>query len=329
MLVVGAGAVGQVYAHYMVRGGARVSLLVKPKHLEACRAGFVLYPLRGRGRGRGHPLRDLELLTSSDEVAARRWDQVWLCVSSTGLRGGADSPEAPSWLDALLPAIGDATIVSLQPDLGDRAFLTHRVPGSQLVTGLISFAAYQHPLPGAPRRRAVKSDAPGVAFYEPPLGPNLFSGERARVDAVVAALRRGGGPARRVKDVPKTMAFSSAMLIPGVAALEVAGWSLHRLTTPPGRALARDAIRQATAVARPGYMRWLVALFTSALVLRIAGVLAPRLAPFDLEVYLRYHFSKVGDQTRLMITTFRDRARAQQLPCDALETLLERLGEHP
>ena len=49
VLVVGAGAVGQVYGHALARGGARVTFLVKPKHVEEARRGFVLYELN-RGR---------------------------------------------------------------------------------------------------------------------------------------------------------------------------------------------------------------------------------------------------------------------------------------
>ncbi|MCB9754112.1 MAG: ketopantoate reductase [Myxococcales bacterium] len=325
VLIVGAGAVGQVYALHLVRGGAKVSVFVKPRHADACREGFLLYPLRGRGRRCGAPLRGLEVLTRGDEVAARRWDQVWLCVSSTGLRGDASAPEDPSWLDEFVPAVGDATIVCLQPDLGDRAYLTRRAPASQLVTGLISFVAYQHPLPGASAKRPIASAAPGVAFYETWLSPNVFSGERERTREVVAALRRGGGTAKRVADVPALMAFTSSLLIPGVAALEVAGWSIRQLTTTR-RALARDAIRQATAAARPGYRRGLVWLVTSAPVLWLVGALMPWLAPFDLETYFRYHFTKVGDQTRLMLATYRERAAARGSDHDALDRLLAALG---
>ncbi len=46
VLVVGAGAVGQVYGLYLRRGGARVSFLVKPAHAAWCQRGFALHRLR-------------------------------------------------------------------------------------------------------------------------------------------------------------------------------------------------------------------------------------------------------------------------------------------
>ena len=63
----------------------------------------------------------------------------------------------------------------------------------------------------------------------------------------------------------KITAFSSSLLIPGIATLELANWSLRQLTTRPRRALARAAIREATACAAPGVRRWLVHLVTNAL----------------------------------------------------------------
>ena len=90
--------------------------------------------------------------------------------------------------------------------------------------------------------------------------------------------------------------------------------------------VTRDAIRQATAAARPGYRRGLVWLVTSAPVLWLVGALMPWLAPFDLETYFRYHFTKVGDQTRLMLATYRERAAARGSDHDALDRLLAALG---
>src|SRR6185436_20748884 len=104
-LVVGAGAVGQVYARHLALGGATVTFLVKPARAAACQAGLTLYPLHAGGR----PQRfTAPVLTSLEEVARQRWDAVFLAVSSTALRDGA-------WLGALLAALGDATVVLLQP----------------------------------------------------------------------------------------------------------------------------------------------------------------------------------------------------------------------
>ena len=129
-LVVGAGAVGQVYGHHLQRGGAEVWFLVKPKYAEECRAGFTVYPLNDRRR-RAEPRRFAAdgVVTRDDEVAAEAWDQVYLTVSSTALRG--------PWLPGLARAVGDATVISLQPGIEDRKHVVQYVPEARLVSGLI------------------------------------------------------------------------------------------------------------------------------------------------------------------------------------------------
>ena len=47
------------------------------------------------------------VVTRPEEVAAQRWDQVYVTVSSAALRG--------PWFEALARSIGNATLVLLQP----------------------------------------------------------------------------------------------------------------------------------------------------------------------------------------------------------------------
>jgi 2-dehydropantoate 2-reductase len=49
--------------------------------------------------------------------------------------------------------------------------------------------------------------------------------------------------------------------------------------------------------------------------------LAPVLMPFDLETYLAYHFTKVGDQTRQHLQTLIEVGRARKLPVEAIVAL--------
>ncbi|HEU4731437.1 MAG TPA: hypothetical protein VFT22_26265 [Kofleriaceae bacterium] len=75
--------------------------------------------------------------------------------------------------------------------LEDRAFVTANVDPRRIIDGMIGFLAYHAPLPGETRFAE-----PGVAYWFPP-APSPFSGERA--GALIAALRRGKLPARRVR----------------------------------------------------------------------------------------------------------------------------------
>src|SRR5687768_9790918 len=141
VLLVGAGAVGQVYGYFLKQGGASVAFHVKEKHAEEARRGYSLYPLNRR-KARRSPVKfdGFEVLTSLDDVKARTWDQVYLCMSSTGLRG--------EWTAPFLRSIGDATVVFLQPGLDDREYLGQWVPEDRLVQGSIPIVSYHAPLPG-------------------------------------------------------------------------------------------------------------------------------------------------------------------------------------
>src|SRR5690606_3987062 len=159
-LVVGAGAVGRIFALHLQQGGAEVELLVKPHHLPDLEGDLVLHPL-GRDPVR---LRVEALRTEASELRARRYDHVWLCVSSPALRG--------DWLSELVTASGEATFVLLQPGLDDRALLLRHLPEERLVDGLLALVAWQAPL------RGEAIDPPGVRYWLPPLSRLPFEGAR-------------------------------------------------------------------------------------------------------------------------------------------------------
>ena len=57
--------------------------------------------------------------------------------------------------------------------------------------------------------------------------------------------------------------------------------------------------------------------------------LGRRVIPLDLETYLREHFTKVGDQTRLMVAQYIDGAKTSGLPVAALEGLRDAVPALP
>ena len=286
-LIVGAGAIGQVFGYHLHRGGARVCYLVKANHVEAARRGFTLYPLN-RTRAREAPVSftDYEVITDTAD-AATPWDCVLLCVSSTALRTG-------DWLDALLAAAGAATVVMIQPGVDDYELVTARVPAEQVVSGMVGMTSYAAPLAGE------RVPRPGTAYWWPPLGGCPFDGAPARVAPIVSAFRHGGLPARTQRDVRRATGFSTAVLQTQIAALECAGWSLRALHRDRAlRVLAHRAMREAsTAIAahqgtpapvahkllRPAHLPLLLSA-------------AARLAPMNLERFFETHYTKVRDQS--------------------------------
>jgi ketopantoate reductase len=320
ILVVGAGAVGQVYGMHLRRGGARLSFLVKPAHTAWCQQGFALHRLQARRVTETDRLDDIEVLTDAAAAASLGWDQVWLAVASDALRG--------DWLGAFLGALGDATVVALQPDLDDRTRLLLHLPEARLVQGLIGFLAFQSPLPEAGRLREASELPSGIAYALLPPVASTFSGATARVQPILRVLAAGGFRARAVRDVVEASALRSAASVPVVAALELSDWSLIRLRRGPHLALGLRAAREAREVVAdhfdraPSQLTRLLRPLPVGLALRLAA----HAAPVDLEQFLRFHFTKVGPQTRLMLDTWCDHAAAAGLPSRALSELRQALG---
>lgn len=305
VLVVGAGAVGQVYAWHLRAGGAEIAFRTRHRPPEAD-AGFVLYPLNGRG-GELRRLEGALFLLTDAEVAAWRPDLVLLAIPADALLG--------DWLAPFHAAIGDAQLVSLLPGAESVARLRELRPDQPLVIGLISMIAYHAPLPGETR-----FPDPGTAFWFPP-GGCPFEGPGA--ERIVDLLRRGGMRAAVRQGVATTSAFGSVTMVTAVAALETEGWALDRFLSGPARALGLRAAAEGHAIlsARtggrpPAALRWLRPWS-----LALATRLARAVVPLPLEPYLRVHFLKVGAQTLLHLDTMVAHGREAGLPTGALEAL--------
>jgi 2-dehydropantoate 2-reductase len=296
ILVVGAGAVGQVLGAHLQNGGAEVAVLVKEKHAAEARRGFELRALHKKETLRFAP----EVLTSMAEAVKRPWQLIVLCTSSTALRSGP-------WLDELAKAEG--TFVAIQPGLEDPDYVRARV-GDRVVWGMFPLVAF--------------ADGEVMSYYLPPLGKLPFSGPQAAV--VVDALNRGKLAARVHRDVPSAMAFSNPLLEVLIMSLEIAGWKLAAVGPQLGDAV--KALREALdVVARH---RQAPAPFLFKLIrpwmLRLALPVV-KLAPFSVEDYVRRHFTKVGDQTVAGIDTWIGYAGKYQLPSDALSRMRGKLLE--
>lgn len=306
ILVVGAGAVGQVYALHLAKAGHRVSFFVKEKYAAELRDGLVLHRL-GR-RTVTERLVGFGIVTSPAEVAAGRWDQVWLALSSDALRGELAA--------SVLAAVGEATVVCLQPDIGDAERVRRIVPPTQVVQGMIPFISFHSPLPGC-------SGPEGMAFFLPPMTPTLLAGEPVRTEGVLSALKAGGLRAKQVDDFARATAATTAMFQSLVATLESNGWDMRGLpgsaVLPRGLAAAREAL--AAVSAETGAKTLPMRPLLHPLAWRLLMPLVPHVFPFDIEVYMQYHFSKVGVQTRLMLDSYIALCERHALPSPALREL--------
>ena len=313
ILLVGAGAVGQVYGRHLARAGHRVTFFVKEKHASALADGLPLHRL-GHLREQHEVWRDYAVISSVQALAASAWDQVWLCMASDALR----SPLSQQ----VLGAVGNATVVCLPPGPEDMTYVRSLLPSvATLVQGLITFISYQSPLPG-------REGPAGIAYFVSPLAPGLFSGPRVAVQSVIEALQAGGMAARQVADLEGASAGSEAVLQPLVAALEQHDWKLTGFGNSPVLARGREAGREALDIlARDrGAKVALQKMLLTPLANRLLLLVAPKVLPLELEPYLEYHFTKVGQQTRDMLDSYIHLGERHGLPTDNLRQLREGLA---
>ena len=317
ILIVGAGCVGQVYGWFLQRGGADVDVYIRPKYVDEANQGYRLYERRRKFRDDTRFVPE-GALTSPEEVGRAEYDVILLCISSTALRSG--------WLNDFAPHVGEALVVSLTPGIDDRQYLAQFVDEGQLATGLITQVSYPAPLEGE------EVEEPGVAFWVPPLAPALFQGPEEALRPLVKALNKGGMSAKISGDVAHQAGVGSAALIPMVAALETVGWSFEKLKRDKDRRrLLDDAVEEAVSLveARTGKRRPLPLSLLGPMTWRGILIAAPIATPFDLETYLKVHFTKVGDQTRLMLEQFIEGLKNSDQSATALEQLRREIGEHP
>ncbi|WP_158596151.1 ketopantoate reductase family protein [Oleomonas cavernae] len=315
ILIIGAGAVGQVYALYLSKAGNDISFFVKEKYSNELGAGLSLHRLTRSG----HVTERLEgfgIVTSPAEVAARTWDQVWIAIPGDALRS--------ELAGQVLEAVGGATVIILQPDINNDQHVRKIVPPEQIVIGVIPFFSFRSPLPD--------SDGPeGMAYFLSPLRSTLISGPAARTKPVIAALRRAGLRAKQVRDVARETAVGLALAQTMVAVLESNRWDYTGLPGSPALLNGLVAVREAMdAVATETGLPVTPSLkiMATSLAWRLIVAASIHALPFNIEAALRYHFSKVGTQTRMLIDSYVALGKKHALPTAGLAALRRALPEH-
>ena len=312
ILIVGAGAVGQVYGRHLLKGGANVTFLVRDKYRAELEQGYRLYPLNEyQTSDEGLPIANFALLTTHDDVESTQWDQVWLCVSSAALR--------EAWFPKLVGRVGDATIVALQPGLEERDYLVGVIPEHRLVHGIVAFISYPLPLPER-YDAAVVLKGNRTAYWLPPFSKMFFSGEPCRRDEVLRLLVAGGIRARSHQDVSKAAAFSSAVLMSLMIGLEASDWSMARFRAGKQIGVAAEAARESLGIAARHYQvkaPWWRGLL-GAWGIGALMAAARRWLPLPLEEYFRFHFTKIAPQTRLYTGSYLKLGQDFGLPTKAI-----------
>lgn len=295
ILVVGAGAVGLVYGKYLADAGADISFMIKEKYAPTLAEGVVLYNIN-RDKKRLHPqrFRNYKVLTSWQAATETRWDMILLCISSAALHQGFD-------FAGLSSALGDATLLMLQPGPEDVALVMRNVPEQQVVQGMITLCSYHTPMPGE------NTSEPGTAYWLPPFVPMPFSGPVARRSELIQTFIKAQIPAKSIRDMREASLFSTAFFMVFLTALEASGWKFDTLRKDTGlieQLLKANQEAFAGIAAKykanaPFWAKWVTPWMIKSLL-----KLAPHAMPFDLEAFFQVHFTKVKAQTKLFVATY-------------------------
>lgn len=311
VLIVGAGSVGQLYGFCLAQGGAEVDVYVREKYRQEALSGYVLYD-RNEGLKTQLSFQPEEVLTVPADLKGRHYDAIIICVPSTGLRG--------TWFEELIEFSDQALIISLQPGLEDRSYVAEYAGQGRVVTGLITSVSYPAPLPGE------EAPEPGTAFWFPPLVKALFQGSDPRLSEVLEILSRGGLKSEAVSDLSTRAGFASGVLTPFIAGLESVGWSFQNLRSNK-EVLRRicNAINEAHELLEIllDTRRPLATRLLSPTSFRGGLIAAPRVTPFDLEIYFQVHFTKVGAQTRRFLEDYIRLRSDREMASPAITALLE------
>ena len=360
-LVVGCGAVGSVVGYHLARGGAQIGFLVRDEKQEAARGGLRLerYGTCTCSSGQDAVTKTCEwvgfdVFTHPNECAGAvelrhdkepaPFDVVILALSAAASRAAV--PMLKQLLRELDPK---CLVVRVVAELGEDEFFhsTLGVHHSRLVDLGVSFLSHASPLVrpshAASSRRETQPCQTSTFSYLVPSAV-LFSDSEVKpkqhnvVDRMVKIMNETGLSACRVPSVSRHLALPSAILTTFVAALEISGWSFSELLAgtkqvPSVNGGADEALSTMCAAAKEALgvvasrhpsarlMRCVPAMLCPRVV-KMLVALAKLLVPFDLELYLCAHFTKVAAQTRIFLAAYIEVGENAALPVDALKQLL-------
>ena len=323
ILIVGAGAVGQVYGHHFQQQGHQVTFLIKEKYQAELSQGMTLYHLN-KDKSLENPISfdEYQLITDWPDHSSHNFDVILLSIPSTALR------HLP-FADVERCCSQKTPILMLQPSAEDFAILADNLPGVPLAEGLISLIAYQTPLiDNRNQQLSQQPDKRGIAYYLPPMAMPLSSDNQQLARQLTTLFNDSNIKARVSRSAIADSKVPSAFLMTFLCALEAADWNLEQLSQN------KTLLRELTSAQRfflptrlpQGWQQTIASILVTAalrpMLYRLLIRVAPWLLPLPLEAYLKFHFSKVRQQTLLYMHDY-----IKEIPDQRLIRLLQRIDK--
>ncbi len=319
VLIVGCGAVGQVYGLALQKAGVTVGFLdqsaVVKKLIQAQeQRGLLLFQVSHKHRNDPivYRLKDYRVIADAVESQHFEPDQIWFTTPSQVYYS--------DWFHDFLRQVPSKRVVCFSPEGSRPEFLTEGM-GDRVVFGGTTFMAWQGDLEGDGAR------SEGVNFWRPPLAIPL-EGTRESCREVANLLKQAGFRITFGKPGSHSQASATAVLTAFVAGLELSGWSLRTYRKSPWLRCAAGAGRESVIGQLPRAGAFTRALLSSPVLSAcffLAALLLPLLFPFDLERYLKFHYTKTREQTVILLNVFMKDSIDCGVPVTNVQSLVKSL----
>lgn len=312
VLIIGAGAVGLVYGYLLSKTGASITFLVKENQIEQLRSGVTLFNINA-DKTYSSPLSysNLHLITALPEKSD--FDMVLFCISSVALQtfdfGSLKNNIA-----------NNTSLVCLQPGLHDYSKIAASFSSDRIVEGQISVISFALPLTGE------ATAANQYAFWFPPFASMLFVGSKDRVSEISNLFKQAGIATKKLYSRNHKPVFSSTFLVALTTVLALNKWSFSALRKNETHIRLICQLMKEIATALASYhnkkMPFGLSIIGTPWVLKLLLRFLPSLVPFDLETFIKNHFTKVKQQTDLHLNNYYQVGKKEKIATEALELLL-------
>ena len=319
VLIVGSGAVGQVYGLALQNSSVELGLFDRAANAEKLlrareQGGLPLYQVSFAHRKNPvlHRLKDYEVFTEVPESLRFEPDQIWFTVPS--------QVYYTDWFRDFLRQAPTARVVCFTPE-GRRSEFFAQGSGDQVVFGGTTFMAWQGSLENS------GGTFEGIHFWRPPLAIPL-SGTQNASSEIAQVLKRSGFKVTLGKPDSHSQAAMTAVITAFVAGLELSGWTLRDYHKSPwlGRAAGAGGEAVMGQLPRIGIIgRAFLSNPVLSACFTLAALLLPLLFPFDLQKSLKFHYTKTREQTQKLLEIYLKDSAARGAPVADIQKLVSEL----
>jgi ketopantoate reductase len=321
VLIVGCGAVGQVFGLFLQKAGVELGLFDQPatnERLEQAlkHGGLSLFQISQSHKKEplAYRLEHYQVLMNEAECQRFQPDLIWFTTPSPVYHS--------DWFREFLQKVPSERVVCFAPEGGRSEFFPDGIERDRLVFGGVTFMAWQGDLEGGGGK------AGAVNFWRPAVPGIMLAGTEKAGGEVKQLLNKAGFRASLGKPDSRMQACVTAVITTFVAGLELAGWSLGAFRKSKWLSSAAEAALEAVKgqISKTGFFQRVGLVFLlSPATFRLATLVLPKFVPFNLEKYLKFHYLKTREQSLKLLEIFEADSERRELPVVNIRNLRQAL----